>query len=209
MALWLVAEHAGSEPMILTPGVAVTVGKRDVDRRDGKLSKVLFRLVMKSEEEAAVTRVGRTPVYVQPKGETGKLTMAQEGAGKSSNDEAATERVFLGDSIHVCGCVCVCVCVCWCVCGCVGVLHIGMPACTHACSSKYAPTRHAMVIIPDGTLAGLKKRCLPCSLRASRGSSGPKDRARERSSAHSSCGCSAARSSRRRTRSARHSWKPR
>ena len=89
MALWLVAEHAGSEPMILTPGVAVTVGKRDVDRRDGKLSKVLFRLVMKSEEEAAVTRVGRTPVYVQPKGETGKLTMAQEGAGKSSNENWA------------------------------------------------------------------------------------------------------------------------
>ena len=126
MALWLVAEHAGSEPMILTPGVAVTVGKRDVDRRDGKLSKVLFRLVMKSEEEAAVTRVGRTPVYVQPKGETGKLTMAQEGAGKSSNDEAATERVFLGDSIHVCGCVCVCVCVC------VGVWVCCTSACLHA-----------------------------------------------------------------------------
>ena len=142
MALWLVAEHAGSEPMILTPGVAVTVGKRDVDRRDGKLSKVLFRLVMKSEEEAAVTRVGRTPVYVQPKGETGKLTMAQEGAGKSSNDEAATERVFLGDSIHVCGCVfvcvcvCMCVCVCVCVCLCVCVCAAHRHACMHACMFK-------------------------------------------------------------------------
>jgi hypothetical protein len=92
------------EPLTLTPGVPVTVGKRDVDKKDGKLSKVLFRIVMKSDEEAAVTRVGRTTVYVQPKGETGKLTMKQEGSQKNdSNEDACTERVFLGDSVVVCG----------------------------------------------------------------------------------------------------------
>jgi hypothetical protein len=61
----------------------------------------LGSIEMKAEEEATVTRVGRSGIYVVPKGETGKLTLEQEGAQK--NDGAATERVFLGDAVVVCG----------------------------------------------------------------------------------------------------------
>lgn len=56
---------------------------------------------MKTEEEASVTRVGRSGIYVVPKGETGKLTLTQEGAQKQ--DDGATERLFLGDAVVVCG----------------------------------------------------------------------------------------------------------
>jgi len=56
---------------------------------------------MKTEEEATVTRLGRSGIYVVPKGETGKLTLTQEGAQKQ--DDGATERMFLGDAVVVCG----------------------------------------------------------------------------------------------------------
>jgi hypothetical protein len=49
-ALWLVPErHTGEDnlecdaPLVLLPGATVTVGKKDVDKGDKKLSKLLFR----------------------------------------------------------------------------------------------------------------------------------------------------------------------
>ena len=50
VALWLVPErHTGEDnlegdaPLVLLPGATMTVGKKDVDKGDKKLSKALFR----------------------------------------------------------------------------------------------------------------------------------------------------------------------
>eukprot|EP00286_Rhodomonas_abbreviata_P015502 CAMPEP_0181330518 /NCGR_PEP_ID=MMETSP1101-20121128/23942_1 /TAXON_ID=46948 /ORGANISM="Rhodomonas abbreviata, Strain Caron Lab Isolate" /LENGTH=194 /DNA_ID=CAMNT_0023439779 /DNA_START=159 /DNA_END=739 /DNA_ORIENTATION=+ len=103
MALCLVAED-GSKGGVSAPcqlGEEVLIGRADLDKSDAKLSKTILRLAAKTGREAVVTRVGRTPVYVVPKGETGRLELSKEGA--DNGREKSSERMYLGDQVVVTG----------------------------------------------------------------------------------------------------------
>ena len=61
----------GPKSCLICPCICVSVYFAPRTNQDAKLSKMLFRIQMVSEEEASITRIGRTPIHCIPKGETG------------------------------------------------------------------------------------------------------------------------------------------